>query len=378
MPTPSTPNVNRSKYLHLADLFQKKIDSKELAPGEQLPSIRDLCRQYKVSLNTVTKVYGQLEKQGLIVREQGRGVFVSRNIGRRPRTGVVGLIGYVYFEKKYSLYWATLLDGVQCALAEQGLQLLLLHGPLRDETIWDKVDGILLCDDMTTTLYYLDILPAHLPRVAMLVSPPKTSCVVADEYGGAYEATRHLISLGHRRIAYLKSEYKTGIARERLLGHNDAMEQAHLDSPDLKMLELVDMRDFMASMDTKTYFYERSLITMRNWLKDGWRKDAITAVVAQNDPIAEGAIVAIQEAGLKVPDDISIIGFDGVEQVAASVPALTTIETPLRRIGVKAVELLMRQIQDIETGLDIGNEKIILPTSLRTGLSTAAPKASMS
>jgi len=112
---------------------------------------------------------------------------------------------------------------------------------------------------------------------------------------------------------------------------------------------------------------------MSAWLRDesanGWQKINCTALLCHNDETTMGALQALREAGLRVPDDVSVVGFDGLEIGEYSHPRLTTVEMPLREIGAAAVAMLLRQIEADE----VTEEHQILSTQLRVRESTAAP-----
>jgi DNA-binding LacI/PurR family transcriptional regulator len=108
-------------------------------------------------------------------------------------------------------------------------------------------------------------------------------------------------------------------------------------------------------------------LDMAKWLSKNWRHNGVTAILAQNDEFAIGIMDAIQEAGLRVPDDISVIGFDGTEESERAKPPLTTIVVPLEKIGATAMELLLRQMREEHIEANV----ITLPARLQVRASTA-------
>ena len=110
---------------------------------------------------------------------------------------------------------------------------------------------------------------------------------------------------------------------------------------------------------------------MKAWLSesDDWSKIGCTALLCHNDDVAIGAMQALNAAGLKVPDDVSVVGFDGTEVGEYSSPQLTTIEVPLQQMGKVAIGLLQKQIEVDE--VIVGHK--VLPTQLRVRESTSAP-----
>ncbi len=121
------------------------------------------------------------------------------------------------------------------------------------------------------------------------------------------------------------------------------------------------------------FLYHSGRASMRKWLQDGWRDLGCTALLAQNDEAAIGAIEELQEAGFDVPGDVSVVGFDGTEAAEYFRPRLTTIKVPLEEIGAAAAEYLLRQIREgDETEEHTG---VTLPAQLKIGDSTAPPRS---
>jgi DNA-binding LacI/PurR family transcriptional regulator len=114
---------------------------------------------------------------------------------------------------------------------------------------------------------------------------------------------------------------------------------------------------------------------MQEWLGEGWSTLGCTAILAHNDETAVGVIAALQEAGLRVPEDVSVVGFDGTEIAHFHRPRLTTVEVPLEEIGARGFELLMQQVNRplSEIGQARSQMQLSLPTQLQIGQSTAPP-----
>ncbi|MER5894168.1 LacI family DNA-binding transcriptional regulator [Streptomyces sp. NPDC001876] len=159
---------------------------------------------------------------------------------------------------------------------------------------------------------------------------PDTDAVVAslafDNRGGGRRLTEHLVSLGHRRIAYVAGPLERTTTRHRLEGHREAMKAAGLygDEERLTVHGPYDRRSG----------YEATLELLR-------REPDVTAVVAANDTVALGAAAAIRERGLRIPEDVSVAGFDDLPFSVDAVPALTTVRLPLFEAGARAGRLAM-------------------------------------
>jgi LacI family transcriptional regulator len=174
--------------------------------------------------------------------------------------------------------------------------------------------------------------------------PSGVPTVDADNFAGAVLATEYLLGLGHRRIAHLAGRPGLESARLREQGFRAAMAAAGVAVDEA----LVRNAGFRAETATAP---ARELLTM---------SERPTAIFAANDLSAIRTMEVASELGLRVPDDVSVIGFDNVPESALAVPALTTINQPLRAMGATALNLLVRILQ----GQDLDATHVQLPTSM--------------
>jgi DNA-binding LacI/PurR family transcriptional regulator len=172
--------------------------------------------------------------------------------------------------------------------------------------------------------------------IVLLNRPPAgndcLSTVVADNYEGGLLAGRYLVALGHRVIAHLTGPREHGNFSERTRGFQKAA-----DSAEPKVTPLI-IRGHHSSEGA--YHMMKRLLAQRRDL---------TAVFAANDAMSFGVIRAVSEAGLRVPEDISVIGFDNLELASIIRPPLTTIHQPKYELGTSAVEILLRHAQRPES-----------------------------
>ncbi|RJG27484.1 LacI family DNA-binding transcriptional regulator [Massilia cavernae] len=153
--------------------------------------------------------------------------------------------------------------------------------------------------------------------------------VRADNQSSAHDAVSHLIELGHRRIAFIRGTAHTGQSPERELGYSSALEGAGLPLAP----ELIQEGDFN---ETSGLEAGRALLAL---------PDPPTAIFAANDCMAIGSMTAVREKGLRIPEDVSIIGFDDIPMARAVQPGLTTLRQPIGAMAHAAVQELMRRIQ---------------------------------
>jgi LacI family transcriptional regulator len=208
------------------------------------------------------------------------------------------------------------------------------------------IDGIIVMTPRSDDDGIRALVEADIP-VVLMASIPGVSLhsVDIDNTRAAEMATRHLVELGHRKIAMItNAPLPYTSASQRLAGYQNALKAAGIDYDE----SLVREADF----DTHSGY-----LMMKSLLEDG--KD-FTAVFIASDNVAYGAYSAIEEAGLSIPQDISVVGFDDIPQSAYTKPALTTIRIPARDIARESYHLLMRLMH-----YDYPEGKVIsLPTEL--------------
>jgi len=171
--------------------------------------------------------------------------------------------------------------------------------------------------------------------------------------------------LGHKRIAFLQDSDLGSVSRQRLAGYRDALAETGIVTNE-SWVRFLDEQDRLGS------YRASAEVAMTQWLENDWRETGCTALVAHNDETAIGAIKALREHGLRVPRDVSVIGFDGTELSELSTPSLTTVKVPLKKIGAAAVQMLAEQMEAGKVGEP---QNIILPVKLKMGESCAAVKS---
>lgn len=353
----SLPRPQAPKYWRVAEMLRQQIATGVLQPGDRMPSFVGLRAEHGLSQSTIERIYRLLEQEGLVGREPSRGTFVLEP--SRHKRGVIGVSGSGFYLAEQSPYWGPLMSGVRAKSAAMGLNISLIDEPLLDSAV---TNGLLICESsIQETRRHI---PENLPCVSLLLPVPGMASVLIDDYAGVRQAVRHLIDLGHRRIGYLhvRSEFND-ILKQRLNGYRDELQEAGLEvSAQYERF----LPGFKAEAVDNLEFVQAGREAMRDWLRDDWRETGLTALIAQNDYSAIGAMEALREFGLRIPEDVSIVGFDGLEVGQLVSPRLTTIEVPLQQIGATAVEMLAAQIAADE----VFSEHRVLPVQLRERRST--------
>ncbi len=189
--------------------------------------------------------------------------------------------------------------------------------------------------------------PLHLPD-------SRVNSVGATNFGGGLAATRHLLSLGHRRIAYLGGPAMAVCNQARMHGYRAAMEAEGQRVPE-------------AYVRPGEFTYETGL-TGASALLD--LEAPPTAVFAGNDEIALGVVETARVRGLRVPEDLSVVGFDDTSLAQMASPPLTTVRQPLREMGAAALRTALR----LANGEKLESHHVELATELVVRASTAPPR----
>jgi len=268
-------------------------------------------------------------------------------------------------------YALEIFTGILAAAAhhEQNTTMFTLHDWGRDSErlhAWcdGRIDGLILIAP-TLTAKAGRQLPGHTPFVALHANCalPNVLNVESDEERGAYEMVRYLIARGHRRIMHVSGSRGLIGAERRIRGYRRALASAKIPFSSSLFVE----GDFGAEAGRRV---------MRQWLVQHAGEVLPDAIFGANDAIATGCLEVLAEAGLRVPGDVSIAGFDDTLAARTTVPQLTTVRQPLRAMGSRAVEALLSSIrrQNGEPAENLPNP-IVFPVELVERSSVGLPCA---
>jgi len=352
------------QYKWLAEQLRGHIRAGDLKPGDRLPSWSQMQREYGVNKYTIERAQKELASEGLLVCRQGSGTFVAQAQSKAVRKGIIGLCGEgITYPLEASPYWARLVHGIRGAAQNVGHHVLLLDA---DTTAgWEKADGMLISD--YSRKFLTNKIPDGLPCVSLLTAKDGMCSVYSDDAQGIRQSVEYLVGLGHRKIGYFHGVSDTSGTRTG--AYRTALATADIKANDDWVRLMHALPRFANRYTHGKQFVEMGRENMRAWLRDGWASLGCTALLAHNDEFAVGIIEALKEAGIRVPEDVSVIGFDGSEPITLSQPSLSTVEVPLEEIGRKGVEILLQQIEADQSAHD----DCILPVTLRPGATTAFP-----
>ncbi len=282
---------------------------------------------------TASRVERAIEELHFRPSERARGL----------RTGTSGLIG-VLTSRGEDLYFDEVLVGIEDACREAGVGMIVTHsnGDPAEETesvgmlVSKGVDAVLLNNFMGSAEAFAILEAARMPIVVMQARPTAYAAdiVTTDDYGGARAAIEHLLERGHRRIACVAGPaYPHHDVVARKAGYHDALAAAGI-APRL---------DYFATADYTAAAAYGSFTRLMAV------PDPPTAVFLYSDIMAHGALRAAADLGLRVPRDVSIVGYDDVSFAAFTSPRLTTVAQPKKRIGELAVRAALARLRDPAT-----------------------------
>lgn len=301
------------------------------AAGVSIQTVsRVINNRYDVSATTREKVKEAIERLGYQPNAIARGL-----ASRRSRT--LGLVTYDFAD----YFFAQVITGAEAEAHRHGFFFLLgnAHCDPCEEPAYLRmlterhVEGVLFVREGTPDdMQHLEELQsAGVPVVATGFFNPeaKLNLVDVNNQDGGYQATRHLLRAGHRRIALITGPLANQAAQDRRQGYQTALAEAGV----------VYDPELVAEGD---YLHRGGFTAMQRILARG---RPFSALFASNDRMAIGAISALQLAGRSVPEDVSVVGFDDIPEAEFAAPPLTTIRQPMIRVGNEAVKMLVQAIE---------------------------------
>ena len=214
-----------------------------------------------------------------------------------------------------------------------------------------KIDGMILCfvEEDEIIEEYIKNVRSNIPIVLFSrdISNIRSNCIVIDVFEGVGKSTGHLISLGHKNIAYVGGDEKNKVSRQKFSGYLKALRDAGLKTGHV----------CHGNFDLRTgYFAARELLML---------PEVPTAIVAESDIIAIGCMKYLLQKGVKIPDDMAVIGFDNIDLSSMYEPSLSTISLPIRNMGEEALKLLLESMNNTsaKSRLIVMNSELIIRNS---------------
>ena len=319
--------------------------------GAKIPTEHEIVEKYKVSRVTARMALRSLRKDGTVKSYAGRGTFLARKVVPSGTvTGGTRFIGVVVPSTQGQL--SEIVCAVEAQAAKMGYHMVLaydnndpkLQAKQIHSVLSANVDGLIVYPDREATersdfLKMLSNIGRKGTPLVLLdryVAGFELPCVMTDNIRGMYEATEHLICCGRRRIALIGLWENNTVHQDRRKGFMDALRDAGIHEP-------------VCEANTGIQPFDRAAYEIvSGWIKG---KDAkrlpFDSIVCMNDRIAHGAFTALRDAGIQVPQQVALVGYDNVDSAFFRSRGLnlTSVEQPLAQMGSIAVEMLVDEIK---------------------------------
>ncbi|MDN4067049.1 GntR family transcriptional regulator [Paenibacillus vini] len=335
------------KYMQLKQELLSWLQSGKLQPGAQFPSENEISEQFGLSRQTVRQTFGELEKDGWLERIQGKGTF-ARNPQRREGEQVktIGII--TTYISDY--IFPHIVRGAEAELRSRGYRLLLSSTDNTKEKEMEALQlmtsqplsGLIIeptrsAEGNPNLRYFLDLQEKGIPYLMIneKYRELECPCLKVDDESGGYKAVRYLLDAGHRYIAgFFKTDDLQGVGRLKgfLAAHKE------------QGISVASNRVVTYTTEQKQELPYREAVKLLKAMNspEGERP---TAFVCYNDELALLLMEAAAECGLRVPEDLSLIGFDDSSLAAASGTKLTTLTHPKTEMGIAAARQLIGMIE---------------------------------
>lgn len=308
-------------------------------------TMKDVARAAGVSLSTVSRVLNDnlsvdsdLRKEVLdAIKQLG---YQPNRSAQQLRSSISHVIGLIIADVE-NPFFTSVIRGIEDVAFDRQLNVLLCNtdeDPDKQQEYLkvmseERVAGLIITPTFDTDPEQLRSLQqSGMPIVLLDRQIEELECdqVIVDNVAGAYTATRHLIELGHRRIAFVQGNLPVRTYTDRYIGYTQALTEASIQLDRNLVLELSPRLE-----DT----YETMLPYLRS-------KQPPDAVFAANNLMTLGVLKAIKQAGLSVPEDIAVVGFDDMPWSGELCPPVTSVAQPTYELGQEAARLLIRRIND--------------------------------
>ncbi|MGI9147562.1 MAG: substrate-binding domain-containing protein [Chloroflexota bacterium] len=333
-------------WAQFQDLLRDAILIGDLPAGTQLPSEDFLGQRYGLSRLTVRRAFQDLQREGLIRTERGRGSIVDGVAGERVGTGISLIMSQLHH-----VFHVDLIRGVEKTVKHAGYHLVTRfsrNDPAEERrdivaALRDQDAGVLLFP--TVGFENADVLRSVIDRGLPVTFIDRwypglaADSVSEDNVHGGYLATEHLIGLGHRRIAFLiGAEQETSAVEERLIGYRRALADAGLQADPLLAMRVASAGD--AEVPIIAPEARSALVRVTQ------PPHCVTAFVGCHDRVALAALRALRAAGLRVPQDVAVTGFNNYAWAATTeVPLTTVAPCPWDELGARAARLTLERLE---------------------------------
>jgi DNA-binding LacI/PurR family transcriptional regulator len=321
-----------------------------------MSTIYDVAKLAEVSAMTVSRVLNNPERVSRKARERTEAAIeqlgYKRNQAARALVAKSSGLVKIFLSDRWAVqdpYHMTLFAGISNVLSENEIAQLVVH----DMAEHLKCDGMIITGLTSERASQLKIADYPAPVVSFGKSSDQVDWVDVDNVQGTYQATKHLLSLGHRDIAFFGFQTNETYIAEREAGFRQAMTEFGMHIKDAWMVTVS----------------KNATVEAKNEALRVLKTTDVTGIVCASDIVGLGVTQAAKESNIAVPQDLSVVGFDGVGADMMSDPRLTTMKQPVFELGQRLAQILVDRINRHETKYDLVQETF--PTELIVRGSTA-------
>ncbi|RUS47500.1 LacI family DNA-binding transcriptional regulator [Cohnella sp. AR92] len=372
-------------YQNIIDHFTALADEGKLKPGDRIPTEQEIAEQFGVSRITVIRALKDLEYRGMLVRIKRKGSFIREDyvnggaitveVPVKERLPIIAVV--LPFGEEYGL---DILQGVEQFCASQGYYVtyhntgysLKREREVLLKFLEDNISGAIVypCASDQNIEIFGSLMIHKFPFVLIdrTIEGLDVPCVVSNNFQGGQLITQHLLQLGHSRIAFVCARLKEAVSvMERYRGYCKSLIDAGIMPRSEWLIE--DEEESAAEYDDSPDGQLK--LAMERLERVLNRKEKVTAAIAINDKSAMYMLKAAQEMGVKVPHELSIVGFDNLSFAGMLDVSLTTIEQKFTLQGREAAAMVLRLCGEENPFRE--TKKVTLPTELIVRKSSDRP-----
>lgn len=337
-----------TKHEIIEQYYIELIKSKKVSPGEQLPTENEIAANFNVSRHTVRQALTYLSQEGWIYKEQGKGSFYSNRdeLKAKKNKNVAVITTYIS-----DYIFPIIIKGIERELRKKGYNLLLFSSDNNiqneekclENILNQEIDGLIIEPAQSSInksykKYIKNLDEKNIKHLSINKGYDEidSEYISVNDEEGAYKLTRYLLDIGHKNIAALfKSDDMQGLNRKK--GYLKALSEENIN---------VNFNN-IGEYETKNqdeYIEE----FMHNIINE---KDRPTAIVCYNDKICYKVMNYCREKSIRIPDELSLTGFDDSNLATSSEIKMTTIKHPKKEMGIKAAEAIIDMIEGKREGI---------------------------
>jgi LacI family transcriptional regulator len=308
-------------------------------------TIKDVAKKANVSIATVSRILN--DQSGYSEKTKSKVMQVIEELGYQPNAVARGLINKrthtigVLFPKLSSSLVADLLDGIEKAANDNGSSVIVCHTESNGEKtikylqllIEKRVDGIIFASEILKEEYHQYITKSKMPLILLSTESYTypVPFVKVNDYHASYSAAKYLIDKGHTKIGMISGNKEDIIAgKPRIEGFQKALSDHNIPLDDQNIVF------------SRGFTFPDGVEGLRKLLD---QFPDVTAIFGASDEIAIGALSAAYQLGIKVPEDLSVMGYDNLQLAEMSIPPLTTVGQPLAKMGETAAKMLLKMLE---------------------------------